>query len=62
MWSGLGGVGIGAVNAVDNVRAQQIGMKVNPLYLKENPNAGLWFKGMDPTEFNLSGRKTIKKI
>ena len=60
MWSGLGGVGVGAVSAVDNVRGQQIGMKVNPLYLKENPNAGLWFEGFSPNEFSLSRRRNIK--
>jgi ribosomal silencing factor RsfS len=60
MWSGLGGVGIGAVSAIDNVRAQQIGMQVNPEYLKSNPAAGLWFKGFDPTIFNLSRRKNNK--
>ena len=60
MWSGLGGVGIGAVSAIDNVRAQQIGMQINPEYLKANPAAGLWFKGFDPTSFNLSKRKNNK--
>ena len=60
MWSGLGGVGIGAVSAIDNVRAQQIGMQVNPEYITTNPAAGLWFEGFNPTSFDLSNRKNKK--
>lgn len=61
MWSGLGGVGVAAVNSVDHVRGQQIGLQVNPLYLKENPNAGLWFEGFSPNTINLGRRKNSKQ-
>ena len=56
MWSGLGGVGVSAVAAVDHIRSQQIGQKVNPEYLRENFNVKQWFEGFDLTSFNLSGR------
>jgi hypothetical protein len=57
MWSGLGGVGAVAINSVDNPRAQQIGMKINSEYLRNNPEAALWFEGFSPYEFSLSKRK-----